>query len=50
VVDVTGPLTGRGILDGCSVIGPLTLGPGQCDVKIDAVGVDPDYFFSVQLS
>ena len=46
VVDATGALNDRGIMDGCSAIGPLSLAPGQYDVRIDAVGNDADYLFT----
>jgi hypothetical protein len=46
VVDASGALNDRGILDGCRTLGPLTLAPGQYDVKIDAQGTDADYAFT----
>jgi hypothetical protein len=46
VVDDSGALNDRGINDGCSVIGPLDLAPGQYDVMIGAQGVDAGYRFT----
>ena len=46
VVDASGALNDRGITDGCGAIGPLSLAPGQYDVRIDAVGNDADYRFT----
>jgi hypothetical protein len=46
VVDATGALNDRGIDDGCSVVGPLSLAPGQYDVLIEAGGEDADYRFT----
>ena len=46
VLDAAGALNDRGIMDGCSAIGPLSLAPGQYDLRIDAAGNDADYRFT----
>ena len=46
VLDAAGALNDRGIMDGCSAIGPLSLASGQYDLRIDAAGNDADYRFT----
>ncbi|WIM89312.1 VWD domain-containing protein [Candidatus Mycobacterium wuenschmannii] len=50
VLDADGGSGGRGILDGCQPIGPLTLAPGKYDLRIDAQTADASYSFTAQLS
>ena len=50
VVNADGGSGGRGILDGCQPIGPLTLAPGNYNLQIDAQTADVSYQFTVRTS
>jgi hypothetical protein len=50
VLDADGGSGGRGIYDGCQPIGPLTLSPGEYDLRIDAQTADADYRFTTHSS
>lgn len=50
VVDADGALNDRGIYDGCSPMGPLSLAPGRYSVRIEAGGAAADYHFAAKHS